>query len=310
MPSYGGLPALKPSLYGWLVALYIFLGGLAGSAQILATLLAWSGIDEADGLVLAGRAIALFGAVAGGVLLIVELHTPQRFYNMLRIFRPTSPMSIGTYVLSGFGVLAAATLAAQLFGWSDLAAATGMLGALLGLMMCVYPAALLAATSTPLWSAAPVLLAVRFAAASAASGAAMLCMLAIWPIGHSRVAVALAIAAAAALAVELAASLAARITYAERGVGGALRGRAGLLHLIGAQLLGSALPLALYAASLLAFPEKLMLLASACALLGGYVMRAAILLAGNASALRPEDYFRLAGRADPRDGGFAGGART
>jgi hypothetical protein len=261
-------------------------------------------------VVTAGRLLALGGAVTGGMLLIIELHTPQRFYNMLRIFRPTSPMSIGSFVLTGFGLLTAAALVAQMSGWGGLAAAAGMLGALLGLLMCVYPAALLAATSTPLWAAAPVLLAVRFAAASVASGGAMLCVLAIWPFANSRVAVAMAALAASALAIELTASVAARIVYAMRGVDGALRGREGALHLVAAQILGSALPLALYVASSLVWPETMMLLASGCALAGGFAMRGAILLAGNASAKRPEDYFRLASGAERSDARFGGGART
>ena len=54
------------------------------------------------------------GSVVGAALLIIDLHTPTRFYNMLRIFRPTSPMSIGSYVLTSFGALSALLAAAQL----------------------------------------------------------------------------------------------------------------------------------------------------------------------------------------------------
>ena len=52
--------------------------------------------------------------MVGSALLIIDLHTPSRFYNMLRIFRPTSPMSIGSYVLTSFGALSACLAAAQL----------------------------------------------------------------------------------------------------------------------------------------------------------------------------------------------------
>ena len=103
IPTYYERPALKPSLYGWTVALYIFIGGLAGAAQIIATAIDLLGLPGSATLVLVGRCIALAGAIIGGILLIVDLDTKQRFYNMLRIFRATSPMSIGTYVLMSFG---------------------------------------------------------------------------------------------------------------------------------------------------------------------------------------------------------------
>ena len=116
IPTYYGRPALKPSLYGWLVALYIFIGGLAGAAQIIATIIDFLSVPDAAGVVLCGRVVALAGAVIGGFLLIADLHTKQRFFNMLRIFRPTSPMSIGTYVLMSFGLWSLAALVCEFFG--------------------------------------------------------------------------------------------------------------------------------------------------------------------------------------------------
>src|SRR5690349_24791475 len=103
-PSYGGesyygRPAIKASPYGWKVALYTFLGGLAGAAQVIATLTYLAGWRKNVPLIKAGRVIAVLnGTVIGPALLIADLHTPQRWYNMLRIFRRTSPMSIGSYV--------------------------------------------------------------------------------------------------------------------------------------------------------------------------------------------------------------------
>src|SRR5215467_7879622 len=123
-PTYYGQPALKPSLYGWLVGFYIFIGGLAGAAQTVATAAEIVG-TRGSATILAGRAIAVTGAVLGGILLIIDLHTRRRFYNMLRIFRPTSPMSIGTYVLMGFGLWSLVALCAELAGWRWLAVLSG-----------------------------------------------------------------------------------------------------------------------------------------------------------------------------------------
>src|SRR5690606_2641364 len=102
-PGYYGLPALKASHWRWMVAIYIFIAGLAGSLQALALLwLATADGPELPSLVGHARYIALLCAVAGGALLIADLKTPRRWYQMLRIFRGTSPMSIGSYVLVGF----------------------------------------------------------------------------------------------------------------------------------------------------------------------------------------------------------------
>ena len=109
--SYYGRPAVKASPYGWKVALYTFLGGLAGSAQVIATLADLVSPRKHRALVKAGRVLAAVnGALLGPALLVLDLHTPQRWYNMLRIFRRTSPMSIGSYVLTAFGAFSAASL--------------------------------------------------------------------------------------------------------------------------------------------------------------------------------------------------------
>src|SRR5690242_13779555 len=104
-PTYYDLPATKPAPYGWLVSLYFFVGGLAAAAQFIATVADWLDAEEAQPAVRAGRYLALGGALLSPVLLIADLHTPRRWYNMLRIFRPTSAMSIGAWALAAFGSL-------------------------------------------------------------------------------------------------------------------------------------------------------------------------------------------------------------
>jgi hypothetical protein len=111
--TYYGLPSVKPSLWGGLVSSYMFVAGVGGSAQIIASAADLVGDPALAPIVRNGRYIALGATVLGGPLLIIDLHTPQRWYNMLRIFRKTSPMSIGTWVLMSFGPLSAALAAAQ-----------------------------------------------------------------------------------------------------------------------------------------------------------------------------------------------------
>jgi Polysulphide reductase, NrfD len=296
--TYHGRPALKPSLYGWTVGLYIFAGGLAGAVQILATAADLMSLSSSRGIILSARVIALAGAIIGGILLIIELHTRQRFFNMLRIFRPTSPMSIGTYVLMNFGFWSLLALILDLFAVHSLALICGCLAAVAGWFMTTYPASLLAATSTPLWAAAPRSLAVRFASSAMATGAATLCIVAL-VLGSPPVR-AFGTIAIAALAVEFIASMVAQQIYRRKGINGPLRDPPlGPLHSIGIQFCGEIVPIALYLMADLSVgrPAILLLIASLLVLGGGVLMRGLMFLAGNESARRPQDYFRFAREA-------------
>ncbi|MGE3782911.1 MAG: NrfD/PsrC family molybdoenzyme membrane anchor subunit, partial [Alphaproteobacteria bacterium] len=296
IPTYYDQPALKPSPYGWEISGYIFIGGLGGSAQILA-----AAADIVDGerfgdVVRNGRYLALASAAVGVSLLLLDLRTPRRFYNMLRIFRPTSPMSIGSYVLVGFGglgALLAGTQLAQDLGARSAAVATAaklldVPAALLGAAMSTYTGALLGATSTPLWAAAPLALPATFGVASMSSAAAALSLTG---------------AGAAAPAVDRLERFAAIAELV-------------LLHLLHRQIQHSGvrtriglLPVALLSAVplLKAAPphhrvksepsrEARSPWAPVAVLTGSWLLRHLVLQAGNRSARRPRDYFRFAGR--------------
>jgi protein NrfD len=300
VPTYHDQPALKPSLYGWTVALYIFVGGLSGGVQILVSAMDVLRLPNAETLILSGRAIALAGAILGGTLLIIDLHTKQRFYNMLRIFRPTSPMSIGTYVLMSFGFWSLIALAAHLFGFMLLATVSGVLAALSGWWMTTYTAALLAATATPLWAASPRTLAIRFAASAMATAAAALCLVSLWALSQAHIISVLGNISALALLVQFGASIAGSAVYGNTGVGAPLQQMPwGPVYWIGVELIGVLVPIGLFVwQDFRPLPGlALTAVAALCLLAGGLLMRGVVLLAGNESARRPRDYFRFAGEA-------------
>lgn len=304
--TYYGRNVVKPSPFNWMVSTYIFLAGLSGSAEIIATVADLAGAGEERRMVSRGRRLALLAVAAGPPLLIADLHTPARFANMLRIFRRTSPMSIGSWVLTGFGGFAVATAGADALGRHGLARVVQIPAALLGAGMSVYTAALLAATSTPLWAAAPRLLAVRFGSSAMASAAALMA-LAERADGDPGTAARLDGIAAAGTAVDLAASLAAGRVYREKGVDAPLRETPwGAAHRLGAEGAGAVVPLACYAAGRLGGRRSagLAIAAAVGILAGGAIMRFAVLYAGNASARRAPDYFRFT-EAD----GFAGSGK-
>lgn len=273
-----------------LVGSYIFLAGLSGGAQLLATLLDLAGGRAAEPAVRRGRYLAMLAPTLGSLCLILDLHTPKRFYNMLRLIKTTSPMSLGSWALVGFGLTSAVTAASQWAAvrlgcsWLRGAARIAQIpAALAGGFMGTYTASLLSATSTPLWAAAPKSLAVRYAASAIASAAAAL------GLGEQdeRRRQDLDGIAIAALAVDLAATFA----------GEDAQRRAGIDDAPHAPTLDVIVPLVLLVGSSL-LPRRLGRAASvvgSLALLGeALTMRIGVLQRGNQSARQPRHSLRFA----------------
>ena len=109
-----------------------------------------------DGLIRRCRWVAAAGGAAGTMLLVADLGRPERFVNMLRVFRPTSPMNLGSWVLATFAPAAAAS--AVLATERGVTALAGDLGGLVsgaaGLPLAGYTAVLLANTAVPVWQQA------------------------------------------------------------------------------------------------------------------------------------------------------------
>src|SRR3954447_24515067 len=95
------------------VPLYLFLGGLAGGSAVLAEGAALSGSRRLEHLM---RGVAAGGAGVGTVFLIHDLGRPERFLNMLRVFKITSPLSVGSYILAPFATFSSAAFASQVTG--------------------------------------------------------------------------------------------------------------------------------------------------------------------------------------------------
>jgi len=176
--GYYGLPLLKPPVWTWEVPTYFFTGGAAGAAAVLGVVAQLTGGDRA--LVRDARWIAAAGATLSTPLLIADLGRPERFLNMLRVFKLQSPMSVGAWTLAAFGTAAAAAaFAEEVRRRTDLPVAfvgdaAAMLSAATGLVMSTYTGVLLGATSIPVWSAHVSLLPIHFSVSALASAVAML----------------------------------------------------------------------------------------------------------------------------------------
>lgn len=169
-PTYYDYPVLKQPFWGWEIIWYFFFGGLAAGCYIIASIAALFGSSEDRATVRTGYYLSLLALLPCPALLIKDLGRPERFLNMLRVFKVKSPMSMGVWGLlsfSGFSAITATIVAARhgllgaWFGARWLAALPLKLlalpGALCAAFLGSYTGVLLAATSVPLWSRSKLL---------------------------------------------------------------------------------------------------------------------------------------------------------
>jgi formate-dependent nitrite reductase membrane component NrfD len=171
--TYYGRPIVKPPVWKPEIPFYFFFGGLAGASAVLA-----SAATFADRPELARRAWAgaFVGVSVSPLLLIKDLGKPSRFLNMLRVFKVTSPMNVGAWLLLANG--GATTLAAglNLLDEKRRGGAPEIAAAALGAPLATYTAALVTHSAIPAWSEARKEMPFVFAASATASatGAAIL----------------------------------------------------------------------------------------------------------------------------------------
>src|SRR3954447_22108001 len=173
--SYYGQPVIKEPVWTPEIPIYFFTGGLGGASAGLALAAELSGRD-----VLARRAwaVALGGLGVSPALLISDLGRPARFLNMLRVFKVTSPMSVGTWLLSGAGTATGVAAANRLLGLfpQPVANAAAVAAGALGMPVCTYTATLISNTAVPIWHEARHELPFVFAGGAAASAGAAVAM--------------------------------------------------------------------------------------------------------------------------------------
>jgi formate-dependent nitrite reductase membrane component NrfD len=168
--SYYGRPVLKEPVWKDEIPTYFFTGGLGGAASVLSLAARVSGNEQ-----LARRSIQI-GAAADAVspvLLIADLGRPERFLNMLRVFKVTSPMSIGSWILAyssaASSVSAFLNTVGRMRRVSDLARAAS---AVSGAPLAVYTATLISNTAIPVWHEARRELPFLFGSSAVASAGA------------------------------------------------------------------------------------------------------------------------------------------
>lgn len=163
-------PFIKPPVWTWEVPLYFWVGGLASGTSFMGLACDLAGDHESARV---ARVLALSAVSAAPPLLIADLGRPERFLNMLRIFKPRSPMSMGAWCLVAFSTTAAGAVAADALRAPRIGRGLGAATAVLGGYLGSYTGVLLAATAVPLWARSRAVLGPIFVCTATASGAAV-----------------------------------------------------------------------------------------------------------------------------------------
>jgi polysulfide reductase-like protein len=166
-PVHG--PVINAPVWTWEVPLYFWFGGVATGSWFVSVACDLAGDHRSAAL---ARKVALAAVAPSPALLIADLGRPGRFLNMLRIFKPRSPMNLGAWSLVGFSTLAATAVGADLLGRPRTARAIGGANVVVGSYLGSYTGVLLATTAVPLWARSRVFLGPIFVCTAAATGAA------------------------------------------------------------------------------------------------------------------------------------------
>jgi formate-dependent nitrite reductase membrane component NrfD len=176
--SYYGRAVLKTPVWEWKVPAYLFTGGLSAGSAMLG---AGADLTGRPALRRVSRVGALGSIAVSAYFLVADLGRPERFHHMLRVAKPTSPMSVGTWILTAYGPGAGLsgvaeltpaalrrTWAGKLLGWS--ARPAGLWAAAVAPGVASYTAVLLSQTAVPAWHEAHAYLPFVFTGSAAASG--------------------------------------------------------------------------------------------------------------------------------------------
>jgi formate-dependent nitrite reductase membrane component NrfD len=163
--TYYDVPVLREPVWKWYIPAYFFFGGVAGAASTLGAV-----AGRFPNLRRRARRLSLVSVSFGTAALIADLGRPSRFANMLRVFRPTSPMSVGSWLLALFGPAAGAAAVLP----DALADPAGAVAGLAGLPIAGYTGVLVAGTTVPAWQEAGQSMPVLFTASGVAGAASIL----------------------------------------------------------------------------------------------------------------------------------------
>jgi formate-dependent nitrite reductase membrane component NrfD len=172
--SYYGHPVIKEPTWTWEIPCYFFTGGVAGGSAVLSSAAMLFGNEKLS------RVALYVGAVADAVspvLLISDLGRPERFHHMLRVFKVTSPMSVGSWILLVSSGASNTQALLELLGILEpVKVVARVVSGMFGPPLATYTGVLIADTAVPVWHEARQELPWLFGASAAASAGAAACL--------------------------------------------------------------------------------------------------------------------------------------
>lgn len=297
--TYYDLPVIKAPHWRWLVITYMFLGALAGGGFVVGTIADFFSRDRS--LVRAARYLSLAAILPSPPLLILDLGRPERFLNMLRIVKLRSPMSLGSWALTGLGAFSSIVAGLQIL--SDLrgkptfpfvSRSASILGMPFAIFVCGYTGVLLAITNVPIWARNTYLMGPTFVASAFSSTIAALSLILGITGGDKRTGAKLARAGIAAVSTELILLMASVVRLGK--LGRPLTAPPlGLIFWPWTVGMGMVMPLLVLSGAVRGkeWSLRTRMLTSLLALSGSYTLRMLMVFAGRKSAARPEDYFEM-----------------
>jgi hypothetical protein len=172
--SYYGHPVIKEPTWTWEIPVYFFTGGLGGASSVLSLSAKLFGNEKLS------RTALYIGAAAdavSGPLLISDLGRPERFHHMLRVFKITSPMNVGAWVLTVAGGASSTAAVLELLGrLKPVKLAAEVVAFFFGPPLATYTGVLLADTAVPVWHEGRHELPWLFGASAMASAGAAACL--------------------------------------------------------------------------------------------------------------------------------------
>jgi formate-dependent nitrite reductase membrane component NrfD len=306
--DYYGIPPIKEHTWTWEIPVYFWLGGIGAGAHVVSTIARALGHTDRAFLRTA-RYTTLITMILSPILLIIDLGRPERFYNMLRVVKWRSPMSMGTWALMVFALLTGLVAASQaardgLLGRTN--AVARLVGAIparflsilalpFGYFVGAYTGVLIGATAVPMWARNVVLMGPTFLSSALSTGlSAISFVLHLGGWGERKTLEALRRAERISLVIESGLLAASLIRMGRWGKPLYSKKLAPLLF--GGTVVGGILaPLALLSRR---ESRSRGLLASVLALLGGLALRFAMIEGGRLSARDPQATFTFAKRVN------------
>jgi formate-dependent nitrite reductase membrane component NrfD len=295
-----------PPRWGWYIVLYFFLGGLSAGTYFIATLLLLAGDPRDRQAIHLGYLLSFPLLLVCAVILILDLGVPLRFWHMVvaservpaLLFKPWSPISLGIWILTLFGLFSSAAYiwtlvetgrlrwapAGRAVSWAvtrprPVMLAWNAVGTFFGFGLAGYTGVLVSATTIPVWHNARLLGALFLVSATSTSYALLMLLLLRRDVVGARSTLAkLARADRFSMALELA-LVTLLLVVLGRAARPLVSGGFGVVFWLGVVGVGLLLPIVLHWRAVLGWAEhRRELIAAVCALVGGLLLRFVVVM--------------------------------